>query len=98
MQDYIIKSAKSIMKFMIDFEDEKNKAHKIEVGIDYLNGKVYFDSKFLDIDYDLLEKNIMNSLRPNSPPEPKIPEGIISQMENIKNGKYEVENLANDEQ
>ena len=82
------------MKFSVDVMIDEEIKNFI-VGIDYFSKKVYFEGERLkDVDYSELENSILKSVMPQPVSEPKIsPHEIIQQINNIRTGAYESDQL-----
>lgn len=82
--NYEIKSLNPIIPMSVVFDD-----NTLVVNIDVVNQHVYFENKEKNIDYDILEKNILDYINPNMISPPKIPEEVSKLISNVRAGNYQ---------
>lgn len=89
---YKIMSVANIMKMMIRFADQSDQIHEISVGVDLVNGKVYFDAipelASANFDFEDLEQEILARVRPTGPELPKFSPEIFQKIMEVKSSNY----------
>lgn len=85
---YKIVSANSIVSMNIIFND-KDDSKSINVLVDYFNQKIFFGDVSLDLDYEELEKEILDYLRPPLMEKPNLPESVFKKILEVKSGQYQ---------
>jgi hypothetical protein len=93
---YNIVSSSNIITMIVTFRDENGENQTANVGVDYLMNKVYFFDKISKtLDYDDLEKTILNHIIPDKCDLPEIPEDLLIKADEIRHGKFDNESLFN---
>ena len=94
---YKIVSASNIVNMIVDFQDESGITKTVHVGVDYLMEKIYFlDKSDEHTDYNELEKTILQSIRPEECELPEIDPDIMLKVNEIREGKFDNQNILND--
>lgn len=86
---------------IIGFKKSDNETSEpifLNVSVDYINGKVYFednlDDELKDIDYTNLQQAILESVTPHNYNEPpKLSQEIIDKINRAKSGNYGTESF-----
>jgi hypothetical protein len=86
---YKITSSSFILTMMVEFLDENAQSRSLSVGVDYSMNKVFFlDKSDSKIDYDYLEKQILDSMKPEDVQVPEIPTDFMYKAEQVRMGKF----------
>lgn len=74
---------------MVQFTDEKNQPKQLSVGVDYAMSKVFFyDRSDPELDYEYLEKQILEDIKPDYVDVPSIPSDFMYRAGQVREGKY----------
>lgn len=83
------------MVFSFKAEDS-NDVLVVQAGVDSFNEKVYFLGDLIEgIDYEELEKTIIDYIRPPDINVPKIPDVVKQKIDEIIENKYDTRGLFN---
>ena len=92
---YKITSASTVLNMVFSFKPEdSNDTLVVHAGVDSFNEKVYFVGEPIDgIDYEELEKVIIDYIRPPEINVPEIPSVVQQKIGEIVNHKYDARGL-----
>ena len=89
---YKITSSSYILTMVVEFLDENSQSRSLSVGVDYSMNKVFFlDKTDASIDYDYLEKKIIENMRPEDVENPEIPSDFMYKAQQVRMGKFDNE-------
>lgn len=93
---YKIVSSSNIVNMIVNFQDQNGNHDVVHVGLDYSMEKVFFLDHKEGIDYEELSKAILASVSPEDIEMPEISEDLLTKVREIKNGKFDNENIFNE--
>ena len=77
------------MTMVFNFVDDQNNHRSLHVGVDHVKNKVYFmDKSDTSLDYEELEEQIINFIRPEEIEIPEIPTDFLFKANQMRQGRY----------